>query len=353
MVLTEKQCEEVRKSLDECKRPLFFYDDDPDGTCAFLLLYRYKREGKGIPIKSAPKVDLKFLPKVKEYGPDVLFVLDVPLIEQDFLDQVDCPVIWIDHHGPYKRDKVRYYNPRNNDPTDISSTTVNAYYVTQRKEDIWLAMMGGVGDWQLPPFIQEFIDKYPDLLDKDVKRPEDALFASKLGRLIKIMSFVIKGKTSEVMRCTRIMTRIQSPYEILREETPQGRYIMRRANEIERRYDAVLKHAMKSRTKDPLLIFSYQDDKMSFTKEMSNELLYKFPHKTIVMGREKSGELKLSLRSRDYLLPPLIEKALDGVDGYGGGHEHACGACVKVEHFERFISQFRQAMKEQGKEKER
>ncbi|MBI4150090.1 hypothetical protein HY488_01670 [Candidatus Woesearchaeota archaeon] len=351
MVLHPEQYAEIRKSLDECKRPLFFFDDDPDGTCAFLLLYRYKREGTGVPVKSAPNLTAQFLSKVREYGPDLILVLDKPLIDQDFLDGADCPVIWIDHHGHVKRERVRYYNPRDNNPNDITSTAINAYYVGQQKEDMWIAMMGGVGDWQLPPFTKEFCEQYPDLLDKDVKRPEDALFASKLGRLIKILSFVIKGKTSEVIKCIKIMTRIKSPYEILREETPQGKYIMKRAKQIEERYDELLKMAMKKRSKDLLLIFTYQDDKMSFTKEMSNELLYKFPNKIIVAGREKSGELKLSLRSRDYLLPPLVQKALEGLEGYGGGHEHACGTNVKVGQFEQFIEQFRTAMKEQGKEK--
>ncbi len=212
-------------------------------------------------------------------------------------------------------------------------------------------MMGGVGDWQLPSFTQEFCRMYPDLLDKGVKRPEDALFASPLGRLIKILSFVIKGKTGEVMKCIKILTRIKSPYEILKEETPQGKYIMKRARGIEKRYNELLQEAAKKRSKDQLLIFRYADDKMSFTKEMSNELLYKFPSKIIVIGREKSGELKMSLRSRDYLLPPLLKKALEGVEGYGGGHEHACGACIKTEYFDQFIRQFREAVKEQGKEK--
>lgn len=351
MVLRPEQYAEIRKSLDECKCPLFFYDDDPDGTCAFLLLYRYKREGKGIPVKSAPRVDDRFLPKVREYEPDLIFILDMPMVEQDFLDQVNVPVIWIDHHGPFKRDKVRYYNPRNNDPHDVTSTTINAYYAVQQKEDLWIAMMGGVGDWQIPPFTKEFCEMYPDLLDKDVKRPEDALFGSKIGRLVKILSFVIKGKTGDVSKCTKIMTRVKSPYEILKEETPAGRYIMKRAGDIEKKYDELFKKACKEQSKDSLLIFRYTDDKMSFTKEMSNELLYTFPNKIIIMGREKSGEMKISLRSRDYLLPPLVQKALHGLTGYGGGHEHACGTNVKTEDFDKFIEQFRAAMKEQGKEK--
>jgi len=32
-----------------------------------------------------------------------------------------------------------------------------------------------------------------------------------------------------------------------------------------------------------------------------------------------------------------LEKALVGIDGYGGGHEHACGAAIKKHDFKKFI----------------
>ena len=34
-----KEIKEFRKELQECKRPLIFFDDDADGLCSFLLLY--------------------------------------------------------------------------------------------------------------------------------------------------------------------------------------------------------------------------------------------------------------------------------------------------------------------------
>ncbi|HII88089.1 TPA: hypothetical protein HA253_00690, partial [Candidatus Woesearchaeota archaeon] len=48
--------QQIKKHLDDCKKPLIFFDDDQDGTCSFLLFYRYKKEGKGIPLKTAPKL---------------------------------------------------------------------------------------------------------------------------------------------------------------------------------------------------------------------------------------------------------------------------------------------------------
>jgi len=67
-----------------------------------------------------------------------------------------------------------------------------------------------------------------------------------------------------------------------------------------------------------------------------------FTGKIVIVGREKSGEVRLSLRSMKKVLPPIIEKALVGVEGYGGGHEYACGANVKKEDFKRFIENIRE-----------
>src|SRR4030042_2536338 len=100
MSLTDKDFDEIRKELDECKRPLFFFHDDPDGLASFLLLYRYCKKGYGVIVKSDPKVDDKFLRKVEEYMPDKIFILDIALMEQSFADNADAPIIWIDHHQP-------------------------------------------------------------------------------------------------------------------------------------------------------------------------------------------------------------------------------------------------------------
>ena len=118
IMIPDSKIKQIREELDFCKRPLFFFHDDPDGVCSFLLMYRHVKEGKGICIKSSPKVDMKFLPKVEEYQPDKIFILDLALVNQDFLDAVKVPVIWIDHHDPADREHVKYYNPRIEDPKD-------------------------------------------------------------------------------------------------------------------------------------------------------------------------------------------------------------------------------------------
>ena len=111
-MLTNKQYQQIKDELDNCQNPLFFFDDDPDGLCAFLLLYRYAKEGHGFVVKTHPKLDIRSLPKIEQFDADKVFILDVALVDQDFLDGCKVPAIWIDHHRPVERNKVRHFNPR-------------------------------------------------------------------------------------------------------------------------------------------------------------------------------------------------------------------------------------------------
>jgi single-stranded DNA-specific DHH superfamily exonuclease len=343
MALTEKQYNKLRKELEESKRPLFFFHDDPDGLCSFLLLYRYIKEGKGIVVKSSPKIDSKFIQKVKEYEPDKIFILDIAIVTQDFIDAVSPPIIWIDHHEPLDRDNIQYFNPRIKDHEDNVPVSELCYYIV--KQDMWLAEIGAVSDWHLPSFNKEFTEKYPKLLSTKIKKPDKAIYESELGKLISIFSMILKGKTSDVIKCVKVLTRIQEPDEILKHDTPPSRFIHKRYKKVYSEYKKVLNQVLKQEVDDKLIIFIYSADRMSFTKELSNEILYRFPKKVILIAREKSGEMKCSLRSPpNVLLPPILQKALFTVQGYGGGHEHACGAVIKKEDFPQFIENLKKQL---------
>ena len=70
-------------------------------------------------------------------------------------------------------------------------------------------------------------------------------------------------------------------------------------------------------------------------------MYYRNPGKIVLVGRVVEGEVRFSLRSRKFVLPPLLEKALVGIDGYGGGHSHACGGGIKKGDFPKFIENFK------------
>ena len=141
------------------------------------------------------------------------------------------------------------------------------------------------------------------------------------------------------MKSVKILTRIKNPYEILDQETPEGRYIYKRYEEVNEVYEPILKDALTTieSSKDKLAVYNYKDDKSAFTSDISNEAIYRFPDKVVLIAREKNDEMKCSMRSSKTNLLPLIENALSGLNGYGGGHENACGLNIKKHDFEEFL----------------
>ena len=295
-MISEKQIKQIREELDTCKKPLFFFHDDADGLSSFLLLYRYIKEGKGIIIKTTPRIDEKFARKVEEYSPDKIFIVDIALVNQEFIDKVKTKIVWIDHHTPQKRSNILYFNPRVENIKDNIPVSEICYKVV--KQDQWISMIGCIGDWFWPDFAEEFKETYPDLLEKEIKDPETALFESELGKLINVISFCLKGTTQQSMQCAKIMTRIKSPYEILRQETAAGKFMYKKYEKINESYQTLLKKVLKEVSNDNILLFKYQQDTISLTKDIANELLHRYPDKIIIIARDKDDEMKMSLRSK-------------------------------------------------------
>ena len=340
MALSEKQINEIREELDNCKNPLFFFDDDQDGLCAFLLLYRYKREGHGIVMKTA--LGKVFSRKIDEYRPDKIFILDIADVEQDFLEELKVPVVWIDHHGTSQKKNAKYFNPRVSSPEDNFPTSFMCYQVVN--QDLWLAALGCVADWFIPQYIKEFEKEYPELIKTKYKYPGDIIYGTQLGHLIRIFSFILKGRHNDVMKSVKILTRTKSPYEILNRENSEGKLIYKIYEQVNRMYEPLLKEFMQAaeKSKDKVIVFAYKGDNSSFTSDLSNEAIHNFPKKIIIIAREKNDEMRCSLRATKINLIPVIEKCLIGLKGYGGGHEHACGLNVKKDEFEEFLRRFRE-----------
>jgi single-stranded DNA-specific DHH superfamily exonuclease len=343
MVLPAKQIKEIREALETCSRPLFIYDDDPDGLCSFLLLYRFVGEGRGVILKTTSHLTKEWVRKVDEYGPDKVFILDVPVVEQEFIDEVKVPMYWIDHHMPLERKNINYYNPRIQKIDAYIPTTRMAYEIV--KKDIWIAAIGSIADWYIPDFTNEFVDQFPDLMKKGIKSPDEALYDMEVGKLVRIFAFLIKGKTSDVFKSIKTLTRIESPYELLKQTTPAGKFLYQRFKKINDRYEELIKRAKKTKTKDGFFIFTYDADQWSFTSELGNELSYLNQDKVVLVCREKDGQYKCSLRSREKPILEPLKKAVANVQGGGGGHEHACGVAVASEDFDRFVAQLREEYK--------
>ena len=341
-MLTAVEVEFLRNELAEAQNPLFFHDSDGDGLGAFLALYRIHRKGKSYALGSTSCLGKEFLRKVEEINPDKIFVLDIPLMKQEFVDKANRPIFWLDHHPVQEIKNARYFNPRIKDPLAYIPTTRMAYQVSEKPEDIWIAMAGCLADFYLPDFIDEFIKQYPQWLEKVEDLPT-MLFKREIGKLPKLLFFLQKGPTSEVSKSIKILTRIKSPDELFKQETPQGKFIYNRFIKINEKFEELLKEAKKKVTRSRLILFNYSENKWSFTNNLANELSGLYPDKKVIIARKKDELIKCSLRGKNVLY--ALQNALKGVDGSGGGHPDACGAVIKEKDWSQFVLNFKKEMK--------
>lgn len=338
-MLTKKQVEEIREHLNKAHNPLFFFDNDEDGLCSFLLLQRYLGKGKGVPIKSFPELIPEYFRKIKELKPDYIFILDKPVVSGGFFEMVErinVPIVWIDHHLIDKEDVpsfVNYYNPIFNKKKSDEPVTVLCYQVTNRKEDIWLAVVGSISDRFVPDFYPEFEKKYPELTIES-KKPFDILYKSQIGRIAKILGAGLKDRTTNVISMLKFLMKVKTPYEVL-EETPENHTMHHRFDQINSHHQKLLKKAILiGKEKEKLLFFQYGGD-LSISSGLANELIYLFPDKIIVVVYIKGIKANISMRGKK--IRRIFLRSIEGIErARGGGHEDAVGGQLGVDDIEKF-----------------
>jgi len=333
-MIPQKQLDQIKEELIYCKRPVYFFHDDPDGLCSFLLFYRFVGAGKGVVVKRVPRLTKEiFAKKVEEYAADKVFILDIAEAEDEFIKAIKVPIVWIDHHEPVKFPGVKYFNPRIQNKDEYSPVSYWCYKVIER--DLWISVVGCIGDAFYPPYMDKFIKQYPGLVDAKTKSSVKIVYETKLGKLVRIFSFAMKGRTKDVLKCVKVLTRIQSPYEILEQSTSQGRFVYKQYEKINEEYKIIFDKTKRVKPEKGVFYFAYKS-KTSLTKDIANELSYHYPKTMIVVGRERGEEIKFSLRWHKNILP-VLGKALRQVEGYGGGHENACGAVIKLKDVPLFL----------------
>lgn len=350
-MLTEKQLIEIREHLENAKNPIFFFDNDPDGLCSFLILQRYIGRGRGVAIKSLPGLDKTYFKKVEEFNSDYIFVLDKPLIDKEFLELVEkskIPLVHIDHHNVEKTPIKNYYNTfYTSGKTEPVSYL--CYKIAGRKEDNWISAMGCITDAFLPDFIEEVVNKNPELFGFKYKTAFDILYNTKFGEISMIISFGLRDKTSNVVSMMKFLMKANSIYDLI-EENPKTASFLKRFKEIDEKYKRILKKAEDSIEED-LIWYSYAGD-MSINSYISNELFYRYPHKVIVVIYGKSDIVNISLRWEKNIRLATVN-ALQGIEGAtGGGHEHATGARVPKDKLMEFKEKLLEEVKKINDEEE-
>jgi len=337
-MLTAKQIKEIRAHLNKAQSPLFFFDNDGDGLCSFLLLQRFIGRGKGVPIRTFPELSGDYARKINELNADYVFVLDKPIVSQEFfkeIEQVNIPIVWIDHHQidfSSIPKFVNYYNPLLNKKKTNEPVTHLCYGITKKEEDEWISLVGSICDNFVPGIYSKLQKNYPDLTIKS-KDAAEIYYKSEFGKIAQMFNFALKDRTSNVITMIKFLMKVRNPHEILIEN--KDNFLMhKRFEEINKKYQKLLKKASDFPEDSKLIFFQYGGD-LSISADIANGLKYKFPGKIIVVAYISGTKANISMRGKK--IREIALKAIkDLEDANGGGHEDAVGVRIKVEDLEKF-----------------
>jgi single-stranded DNA-specific DHH superfamily exonuclease len=335
-MLNLKQLGEIRDQLETSQNPLFFFDNDVDGLCAFLILRRAIDRGKGVPIKSFPDLKEQYLRKVDELNPDAIFILDKAEVSEEFIEGVkerNLPITWIDHHktktGKKLIKKTEYYNSL----PEGTPTTAIAQNIFDRKTDLWLAMIGCIGDVYKPDFAEEFEKKNPELYNSKISA-FDALHSTEVGKIVRMLNFGLMDTATNVIRLIKFLFEAKNIYDLL-EENPKTRQLHKRYSQLNDFYLKQIKKAEENFDENsPALFFSYSGA-TSMSSDISNRLSYDYKNKLIVVAFKRPEKINLSIRGKNALkITNKITKEIP--NSTGGGHEEATGAMIPLDEWENF-----------------
>ena len=347
-MLTEQQIKKIKEHLEKSQNPIFFFDNDPDGLCSFLLLKRHFEKGKGVPIKSSPNLSKEYFRKVQELKADYIFILDKPSVSKEFFEEaqkINIPIVWIDHHPIELKipDFVDYYNPLQSDEKTNEPVTALCYQITKNKRDLWVAVVGCISDRYTPEFYQDFKKENPDL-SIESKDASEIYYTSPIGNITKILEFGLKDKTTNVIKMIKYLTKIKTPNEII-EENKENCIMHKRYREINKKYEKILEKAKKQKG-EKLIFFKYSGN-MSISSELSSELQFLYPEKIIFVAYLDNSKKKVNLSGRGEKVREITIKALENLeDATGGGHEKAVGAKIKIEDIDKFEKKLKEIIKE-------
>ncbi|MBU2576177.1 MAG: hypothetical protein KKF50_00465 [Nanoarchaeota archaeon] len=335
-MISISKLQEIREHLENSQNPLFFFDNDVDGLCAFLILQRAIGRGKGVAIKSFPDLKEQYLKKVEELNPDTIFILDKAELSKEFAEAVEkkgIPIIWIDHHETKTPkeiiDKTFYYNSH----PSSEPTTYIAQKVFNRQDDLWLAIIGCIGDVYMPDFAEDFEKASPELFNSKISA-FDALNSTEIGKMVRMINFGLMDSITNVVQLIKYLFKAKNAYDLL-EENQYTKQFHKRYTQLNEFFNKQVKKAEENfYEKSPLIFFSYSGN-TSMSSEISNRLFYNHRNKLVVVAFKRPEKVNISIRGKNAL--EITKKAIEDIEGAtGGGHVEATGAMVPIDEFEKF-----------------
>lgn len=340
-MLGKKELLKIRSHLEKAQSPLFYFDNDQDGICSYLIFRRNIRRGKGVPVKSSPLGE-EYFRRVTEFNPDYVFILDQPNVEKEFFDKIkerNIPVIWIDHHDVDFNEIpswVEYFNPIKSKKEAVPTTKI-CYEVFSKNSDLWLLIAGCIADHFIPKEYSKFMKNYPELSKKS-DDPFEIYYSTGIGKISRIIGAGLKDRTTNVMKMIRFLLEVKSPNEILNDESNSfySRFI-----DLDSKLKILILKAEK-KISQKSIFFEYRGE-TSMSADIANKLNYLYPEKIIIVAYVKGNRVNLSIRGKN--VKKKIEPLLDNLSSAtGGGHDDAVGAQMTTDDLKKFKEEFKKVI---------
>jgi single-stranded DNA-specific DHH superfamily exonuclease len=338
-MLTKKEVKSLQEHLKKAKNPIFFFDNDPDGLCSFVILKRYLGRGMGIVLrktKSSPaELNKDYFKKVEENNADYIFVLDKPVIEQEFIDlaeEKNIPLVHLDHHNvPHPKYK-NYYNPFHSAGT-IEPTCYLCYKLAENKEYQGITAVGCLTEVYLPDFMQEYGKANKDLVDFDYKSALDILYNTQLGKITMMVSFAMRDDTEHLDDMIKFLLSA-SKIEDLIIETPQTKEFLERFEKLYAQYKKLIKEA-EAVAKGDIIYLEYHG-KSSMIRFTAHELFYRHPQSAVIVVHVNKDFVEVSLRWNKDIVT-AIKNTLNIIrDARGGGRGQLAAAYFSADQLPKF-----------------
>lgn len=342
-MLSTTQLDDLRALLERSQNPVFLYDNDADGLCSYVLLRRFLDRGKGIAVRTHPDIDKGYAHKAQALGADLVVVLDCPFLGNEFVSELSeggIPIVWIDHHSVdsshYTHANVNVFNPTRSTSPSEEPVTYWCYRLTQRADDMWIALMGCIADHYLPSFAEEFARTCPDLWKKKISQPFEAYYDTELGKLAHAIGFGLKDSVTHVVYLQNFLISCPHPSDLFH-ELESGSSFARKYQDIKKRYDVLLSEAHHG-TYDSVVFYRYGGT-LSISADLANELSYRYMGKFVIVAYVLGSVCTMSLRGSN--VRDMLETLLPSfANSKGGGHPDAVGARINSEDLDRFVDSF-------------
>jgi len=229
-------------------------------------------------------------------------------------------------------DFVDYYNPIYNEFKTNEPVASLCYEIANKKEDLWIAVLGCIADKYIPSYYQEFLKNYPDL-GIESENAFDILYGSEIGKIARMVGAGLKDRTMMVMKMVRFLIKVKTPYEVL-EEKIENHEMHKRFDFIDTKLKKYLNKAREEYSGGNLLFFKYSGE-ISMSADIANRLSHEFPGIILIVAFIKGSRVNISVRGknvREKILGVLKEFPLSS----GGGHEDAVGAQIDLDQVDEF-----------------